>query len=102
MGKAAQSAKLYTFSKILVLLKCMIDNFGTLNLIKLILDKFFCFFVFSMISVALLIVNSEFKYYLCFHMLNAMEVSILLKIFLLYLFAEVFGNSDCFQLSLAP
>lgn len=56
-----------------VLLKCMIDNFETLNLIKLIPEKVFfvvvvCF-LFSIFSVALLIVDTGFEYCLSFHML---------------------------------
>lgn len=70
----------------------MIDTFGTWNLIKLILEKLVCFFVFSMISAVLLIVNSGLEYCLDFYLVNAMTVSILLRILLLlFLLSERLG-----------
>ena len=70
----------------------MIDSFGTWNLIKLILEKLVCFFVFSMISAVLLIVNSGLEYCLDFYLLNAMKVSILLRmLLLLFLLLEYLG-----------
>jgi len=84
MVKTAESAKLYTFSEILVLLQRMIDSFRTWNLIKLILEKLVCFFVFSVIS-AVLLINSGLEYCLNLYLLNAMRVSILLRILLLLL-----------------
>ena len=59
----------------------MIDSFGTWNLIKLILEKLVCFFVFSVIS-AVLLINSGLEYCLSLYLLNAMKVSIWLRILL--------------------
>ena len=70
----------------------MIDSFRTWNLIKLILEKLVCFFVFSMISAVLLIVNSGLEYCLDFYLVNAVTVSILLRtLLLLFLLSERLG-----------